>query len=81
MAFFYTKQSTEDGSGGAGSEPEKRFSIGRFFGASIFLIVILGFGIYCAHDDKLSAFANVLVHSFELLLGGMVGMILGERPS
>jgi hypothetical protein len=76
MAIFFVKK-TSDASGGA--PPDKQFSWARATVAIIFLIAIFVAGIYCARDDKLSAWSTVLLHSFEILLGGLVGIIVGEK--
>jgi hypothetical protein len=77
MAIFFTPIRSTGGTGGAPSVP-KQFSWARGLTAVIFLVVIFVAGVFCAHDDKLSAYSTVLLHSFEILLGALVGMIVGE---
>jgi hypothetical protein len=42
------------------------------------LAAVFAAGIYCAHDDKLEEWGKILLHSFELLLGALIGLITGE---
>ena len=58
--------------------PSKQFRWGRAIFSVVFLLIIFFAGIYCAHDDKLLDYSKVLLHSFELLLGALVGTIIGE---
>jgi len=56
----------------------KQFRWARFVGAIVFLAAIFIAGVYCAHDDKLQEWSSVLLHAFEVLLGGVVGLVAGE---
>jgi hypothetical protein len=49
--------------------------------AVIVLAGILAAAIFTAHDPALSNLNTVLVHGFELLLGGVIGMLVGERAA
>jgi hypothetical protein len=79
MALFFTKSVAPTGGGGNGTA--KQFHPGRALVAVVLLAVIFIAGIYCAHDEKLAQWSTVLLHSFEVLLGGLVGMIVGESAS
>jgi hypothetical protein len=50
----------------------------RFLGALLFLAAVFVAGIYCAYDDKLQDWSKVLLHGFEILLGAVVGIVIGE---
>lgn len=58
-----------------------QFIWSRFVSACVFLLVIVGFGIYAAHDDKMKDWSAAALHTFQILLGGLVGLVLGEKPS
>jgi len=61
-----------------GSPGADKFSWGRLaFAAGLLAVVFVG-GVYTAHDDKLADWSKLLLHSFELLLGALVGLITGE---
>jgi hypothetical protein len=79
MALFFVRQTSA--AGGGDPTEGKKFSWGRALPAMIFLVIIFVAGAYCAHDDKLSEWSTVLLHSFEILLGGLVGMIVGEKAA
>jgi hypothetical protein len=59
----------------------QQFIWSRFVGACVFLLVIVGFGIYAGHDDKMKDWSAAALHTFQILLGGLVGLVLGEKPS
>ena len=69
MAIFYVK--TPGNADGELSWP-------RLLVAAIFLAILFGAAIYTGHDDKLRDLYGVLVHAFELLLGGAIGLVVGE---
>jgi hypothetical protein len=51
---------------------------GRLIFAIVLLCLVLAAGIYTAQDEKLSEWSKILLHSFELLLGAVIGLITGE---
>jgi hypothetical protein len=57
----------------------KAFKGWRFLGAMLFLAVVFGAGIYCAHDPQLQEWSKVLLHAFEVLLGAVIGIVIGEQ--
>jgi hypothetical protein len=57
---------------------DKPFLWGRLVFAVALLAAVFAAGIYCAHDDKLEEWGKILLHSFELLLGALIGLITGE---
>ena len=59
----------------------KKFRIWRFVGAVVFLALIFVAAVYCARDDKLQALSQVLVHGFEVLLGAVIGIVIGESSA
>jgi len=63
------------------TEPAKTFKPWRFVGALLFLAGMFVAGIYCAHDDKLQEWSKVLLHGFEILLGAVIGIVIGEGQS
>jgi hypothetical protein len=80
MAIFFTKSIAA--TGGAGGGPASReFNWRRALLAAAFLVIIFIGGVYCAHDKALEAFSAALVHGFEILLGGLIGMIVGEAST
>jgi hypothetical protein len=50
----------------------------RLMFAALLLIALLIAAIYTAQDEKLAELYSVLVHSFELILGAIVGLLTGE---
>jgi len=56
------------------------FSWARFSLAIVLLVVILGVGIYSAQHN-LNEWSKVLVHSFELVLGLVLGLLGGEAAA
>ena len=79
MALFFVRQTSA--AGGGDPTEGKKFSWARALPAVIFLTIIFVAGAYCAHDDKLSQWSSSLLHSFEILLGGLVGTIVGEKAA
>jgi hypothetical protein len=59
----------------------RKFRIWRFIGAVVFLALIFVAAVYCARDDKLQALSQVLVHGFEVLLGAVIGIVIGESSA
>ena len=48
------------------------------------VILLAGIGamiVYTAHDEKLAKFYEILLHAFEVLLGGLIGLLLGESQT
>jgi hypothetical protein len=64
------------GGGGGGG-----FSVSRIVVAVGVLALIFLAGVYCAHDPAMKDWSAPLLHTFELLLGGMVGIIVGEKTA
>ena len=58
-----------------------KFSWGRLVVAIALLIGLLVAAIYCAQDDKLQDLYRLLLHSFELILGAVIGLLTGEAMS
>jgi len=58
-----------------------RLSWGRLAVAVLLLAGILVASIYCAQNDKLQDLYRLLLHSFELILGAVVGLLTGEAIS
>jgi SNF family Na+-dependent transporter len=89
MSLFFKSTVTAPGSGkvplqsapGGGPIISKEFRWVRVVLAVVFLIAIFIAGIYCARDPQLTSFRDVLVHSFEILLGALVGTIIGESSA
>lgn len=57
------------------------FAKGRILAGFALLVFVFGAGIYCAHDATMKDWSAPLLHTFELLLGGMVGVIVGEKTA
>lgn len=55
-----------------------QFDPSRFWAAVVFLLLIFGLGVITAYLDRLQAWSALLLHTFELLLGGMLGTLVGE---
>jgi hypothetical protein len=54
----------------------------RVLGAVLLLAAVLVAAIYTGrHQTELKALYDVLVHAFEILFGGVVGLITGEAVS
>jgi hypothetical protein len=67
---------------GAGAVPTvQTFNWAPFWGSVVLLVLIFAAGIYTAHDDKMTDWSDPLLHTFQLLLGGWVGLIVGEKGS
>lgn len=58
-----------------------KFAWDRFLVAIVLLVVLGALGFYTAQSDKLEAWNKVLLHSFELIFGGVVGLITGEAAA
>jgi hypothetical protein len=58
-----------------------QFAVNRIAAAFVLLAFVFGAGVYCAHDPMMKDWSPVLLHTFELLLGGMVGIIIGEKTA
>jgi len=57
------------------------FVPGRVIAAVVVLVLIFGAGVYCAHDAAMKDWSTPLLHTFELLLGGVVGLLVGEKTA
>jgi Co/Zn/Cd efflux system component len=57
------------------------FATGRILAALFVLALIFLAGVYCAHDAAMKDWSPPLLHTFELLLGGTVGIIVGEKTA
>lgn len=57
-----------------------QFSWGRLACAIALLVIIFLAGIYTARDPtpEVKEWSKILLHSFELLLGAVIGLITGE---
>ena len=55
------------------------FNWAPFLGSIVLLVLIFAAGFYTAHDDKMTDWSDPLLHTFQLLLGGWVGLIVGEK--
>ena len=57
-----------------------KFSWGRLACAIGLLVAIFVAGIWTAHDSvpEVKEWSKILLHSFELLLGAVIGLITGE---
>jgi len=60
------------------SDVQRTFVWGRFIAAVVILVVLFGAGVYTAQNDKLQDWSKALLHTFEILLGWVVGQITGE---
>lgn len=60
-----------------------KFSWVRLVIALLFLVVLFAAGIYTARDPSsdVKEWSKTLLHSFELLLGAVVGLITGEAAA
>jgi hypothetical protein len=67
--------------GGGGGGGGGGFAVGRILVAVVVLALIFFAGVYCAHDAAMKDWSTPLLHTFELLLGGMVGIIVGEKTA
>lgn len=56
----------------------RSFAWGRFICALLLLLLIFAGGIYTGQHEKLADWSKVLLHSFELLLGALIGLVTGE---
>ena len=54
---------------------------GRLIFATVILVAIFVGCVYTAHDGKLDKLYELLLHSFELLLGAFLGILTGEIAS
>jgi len=71
----------EVASGASAGTAPSTFSWGRFIVAVLLLVIVGAGAVYTAIDakaDKMQDMHGVLVHSFELLLGALVGLLTGE---
>ena len=66
---------------GAAAAGRSKFLWGRLICATCLLLAIVAGIIYTAHDKDLQQLNATLLHSFEVLLGGLIGLILGESQS
>jgi hypothetical protein len=57
------------------------FAWGHFGAAILFLVLLFFGGIYTAQHTGLEAWSTVLLHTFEVALGGVVGIVIGERSA
>src|SRR5712692_9034543 len=55
------------------------FAVGRFLAALFFLALLFAGGIYTAQHEQLKEWSTVLLHTFEVALGGVVGIVIGEK--
>jgi peptidoglycan/LPS O-acetylase OafA/YrhL len=77
MALFTTFSPVNLGNGLVGVAAS--FVPGRVVAAVVVLALIFGAGVYCAHDPAMKDWSVPLLHTFELLLGGLVGLLVGEK--
>ena len=77
MALFTTVNTVQLGGGLVGIATA--IVPGRVIAAIVVLALIFGAGVYCAHDPAMKEWSAPLLHTFELLLGGLVGLIIGEK--
>ena len=70
MGIFFT---------GTPGGPNDHLSWVRVVVAAVLLVILMAAAIYTAYDPKLGALHTSLVHGFEVLLGGVIGLVLGER--
>ena len=61
--------------------PPKSFQWARFLLALLLLALVFFAGIYCAQKDMLQKWSDVLLHTFEVLLGAVVGIVVGENTA
>jgi len=59
----------------------KQFSVGRFIGAVILVVLIFLAGIWTARDPQLKGYSDALLHFFQVLLGIIIGLVTGEAAS
>ncbi len=65
---------------GAGAVPTvQTFNWAPFWGSVVLLVLIFAAGIYTAHDAKMTDWSDPLLHTFQVLLGGWIGLIVGEK--
>lgn len=57
------------------STPKAQFSWGRLGVAIAILILLGGFGIWSATIPSLDAWSKLFLHSFEMLFGGVMGLL------
>ena len=67
--------------GGDPNQPAGGFNVLRIIIAILVLMLIFVAAVYCAHDTAMKDWSSPLLHTFELLLGGLVGIILGEKTA
>lgn len=65
----------------AGSAANAGFQWGKLILCIIILILIFFAGVYTAHDPAMKQWSDILIHAFEVLLGGTVGLLVGETAS
>lgn len=63
-----------------GGPPPSKFSWVRLACAIALLVALFVAGIYTAKDSspEVKRYAEVLLHAFEILLGGVIGIVVGE---
>ena len=52
-----------------------------FSGSVALLVLIFAAGAYSQHDDKMKEWSGPLLNAFQVLLGGWVGILVGEKDS
>jgi hypothetical protein len=65
----------------SGAPTAQVFNSTAFWGSVALLVLIFAAGIYAQHDDQMKDWASALLHTFQLLLGGWVGILVGEKSS
>ena len=58
-----------------------KFSWGRLAVAVVLLVCLLFAAIYAGRDQGLVELYKILLHSFELILGAVIGLLSGEAMS
>jgi hypothetical protein len=58
-----------------------KFSWGRILAAVGLLILIFVAAAYAAHDPAMTEWNKPLLNTFTVLLGGLVGIIIGEKTA
>jgi hypothetical protein len=47
----------------------------------VLLAIVLGAGLYAGQNSQLKDWSTALLHTFEVLAGGLVGLIVGEAAA
>jgi hypothetical protein len=82
VGIFFTATAAGGKSNVMVSAPgQSRLVWGRVVAAGVFLLVILGAGLYAGTVPALDAWNKALLHAFEVLLGLFVGVVGGEAAS